>query len=86
MEDDYPKAKCFVSIKGFKKTFKIIGFFFIGLFALILISSFGMRVYFETNRSEIVEKINAQINENIQGEVKIGDIGFKSLIGFPYLL
>ena len=84
MENDYPKAKSFVSIKGFKKAFKIIGFFFIGLFALILVSSFGMRVYFERNKSEIVEKINAQINENIQGEVKIGDIGFKSLIGFPY--
>ena len=39
--------------------------------------------YFENNKAEIVKKINTQINENIQGEAKIGDIGYKFLIGFP---
>lgn len=83
MENDYHKVKRFVSTKDFKKTFKIIGFFFIGLFVLILASAVGLRIYFERNKTEIVEKINTQINENILGEVKIGDIGYKFLIGFP---
>jgi uncharacterized protein involved in outer membrane biogenesis len=83
MENDCHKAKRFVSTKDFKKTFKIIGFFFIGLFALILASAVGLRIYFERNKTEIVEKINSQINENILGEVKIGDIGYKFLTGFP---
>lgn len=83
MESYFDKAKRFFSTKGFKKTFKIIGFFFIGLFGLILVSAIGLRVYFERNKTEIVKKINTQINENILGEAKIGDIGYKFLIGFP---
>ena len=79
----FDKFKSFFSTKGFKKTFKIIGFFFIGLFALILVSAIGLRIYFERNKTEIVAKINAQINENILGEAKIGNIGYKFLIGFP---
>jgi len=83
MENNYPKAAKVLTAKGFKKTFKIIGFFFIGLFALILVSAVGVRIYFERNKTEIVEKINYQINDNISGEVKIGDIGYKFLTGFP---
>ncbi|MBA4317487.1 MAG: AsmA family protein [Flavobacterium sp.] len=83
MEDNYHKAKSFFATKGFKKVVKIIGFFFIGLFSLILVSAVGMRIYFERNKNEIVTKINTQINENILGEAKIGDIGYKFLIGFP---
>ncbi len=75
--------KNFIATKSFKRTFKIIGFFFIGLFALILVSAVGLRIYFERNKTEIVAKINTQINENILGEAKIGDIGYKFLIGFP---
>ena len=77
------KVKGFFTSKGFRKTVKIIGFFFLGLFALILVSAIGLRIYFESNKTEIVKKINAQINENISGEAKIGDIGYKFLIGFP---
>ena len=84
MENYFEKAKRFTSTKGFKKTFKIIGFFFIGLFALILVGAIGLRIYFESNKTEIVEKINTQINDNITGEAKIGDIGYKFLIGFPH--
>lgn len=83
MENYFHKAKSFLATKGFKKTVKTIGFFFIGLFAFILVSAIGLRIYFERNKTEIVAKINAQINENIQGEAKIGDIGYKFLIGFP---
>ena len=83
MENDDHKAKRFVSIKDFSKTLKTIGFFLIGLFSLILVGAVGLRFYFERNKTEIVEKINAQINENILGEVKIGDIGYKFLTGFP---
>jgi uncharacterized protein involved in outer membrane biogenesis len=35
------------------------------------------------NKTKIVTEINNQINENILGEAKIGDIGYKFLIGFP---
>jgi len=77
------KFKSFFVTKGFKKTFKIIGYFFIGLFTLILVSAIGLRIYFEKNKSEIVAKINTQINDNILGEAKIGDIGYEFLIGFP---
>lgn len=83
MENDYSKATRIFTTKGFKKTFKIIGFFFIGLFAVLLVSALGVRIYFERNKTEIVEKINNQINDNIAGEVKIGDIGYKFLTGFP---
>lgn len=83
MESYFAKAKRFFLTKGFKSAFKIIGFFFIGLFALILISAVGLRIYFERNKTEIVKKINTQINDNIHGEAKIGDIGYKFLIGFP---
>ena len=83
MENYYHKAKSFLATKRFKKSVNIIGFFFLGLFALILVSAIGLRIYFERNKTEIVQKINSQINENILGKVKIGDIGYKFLIGFP---
>lgn len=83
MKNFLDKVKGFFATKGFKKTVKIIGFFFLGLFALILVSAIGLRIYFENNKTEIVKKINIQINENISGEAKIGDIGYKFLIGFP---
>lgn len=85
MKEFYKKVKGFFATKGFKKTVKVIGFFFLGLFAVILVSAIGLRIYFEMNKTEIVKKINAQINENISGEAKIGDIGYKFLIGFPNL-
>ncbi|WP_395050927.1 AsmA family protein [Flavobacterium sp.] len=83
MEEHYDKTKSPQKSNRLKKIFKITGFFFIGLFTLILISAIGLRIYFESNKAEIVAKINTQINDNILGEVKIGDIGYKLLIGFP---
>ena len=83
MESYFDKAKSLFSTQGFRNTLKIIGFSFIGLFTLILFSAIGLRIYFERNKPEIVEKINTQINDNILGEAKIGDIGYKFLIGFP---
>ncbi|HWS60830.1 MAG TPA: AsmA-like C-terminal region-containing protein [Flavobacterium sp.] len=77
------KTKSFFSSKGIKKTIKIISFLFIGLFALLLVSAIGLRIYFENNKTEIVKKINTVINDNILGEAKIGNIGYKFLIGFP---
>ncbi|WP_396170695.1 AsmA-like C-terminal region-containing protein [Flavobacterium sp.] len=77
------KAKGFFANKGVKKIFKLILYFFLGLFAVIIVSAIGLRIYFEKNKAEIVEKINTQINDNINGEAKIGDIGYKFLIGFP---
>ena len=43
-------------------------------------------MYFLINHSvanAIIAKINNQINENIQGEVKIGDISYQFLRSFP---
>ncbi len=77
------KIKFSFASKGFKKAFKIIGFFFLGLLAIVLLSAIGLRIYFENHKTEIIAKINTQINENILGETKIGDIGYKFLIGFP---
>lgn len=79
----FDKLKSFFTTKAFKKTFKIIGFFFIGLFAIVLVSAIGLGIYFENNKLEIIKKINTQINENISGESKIGGIGYKFLVGFP---
>ncbi|MCI4443463.1 MAG: AsmA family protein, partial [Lentimicrobium sp.] len=83
MEEHYNKVKRVIKTNRFKKIFKIIGYFFIGLLSLILVSAIGLRIYFESNKTEIVKKINTQINDNILGEAKIGDIGYKFLIGFP---
>jgi len=83
MKEHYDKTKKVFKKNRFKKFFKIIGFFFIGLLSLILMSAIGLRIYFERNKAEIVAKINTQINENILGEAKIGNIGYKFLIGFP---
>ena len=79
----FNKIKYFFASTGFKKTFKIVVFFCLGFFAFILVSAIGLRIYFENNKTEIVKKINTQINENISGEVKISKIGYKFLIGFP---
>lgn len=83
MGKHYDKTKSPLKTNRFKKIFKIILFSFIGLLSLILVSAIGLRIYFERNKTEIVKKINTQINENILGEAKIGDIGYKFLIGFP---
>jgi hypothetical protein len=83
MKKLFDKIKGIFSSKGFKKIFKIFGFFFLGLFGLIIVSAIGLRIYFENHKTEIVSKINIQINDNILGEAKIGDIGYKFLIGFP---
>ncbi|NDP28185.1 MAG: AsmA family protein [Flavobacterium sp.] len=77
------KVKNFFATKRIRKTIKIIGFFFIGLFSIVLVSAIGLRIYFENNKPEIIKKINTQINENISGEVQIGGIGYKFLVGFP---
>jgi hypothetical protein len=84
MENYFDKAKSFFLTPSFTRTFKIIGFFFLGLIAIILVAAVGLRIYFEKNKTEIVEQINAQISENIKGEAKIGDIGYKFLVGFPH--
>lgn len=79
----FNKIKNAFASNGFKKALKIIGFFFLGLFAILLLSAFGLGLYFENHKADIIAKINTQINENIQGESKIGDVGYKFLIGFP---
>ncbi len=60
-----------------------MAFGFLGLFALVLVSAIGLHIYFESNKTKIIAKINNQINENIQGEVKISDISYQFLRSFP---
>ena len=79
------KVKDFFVIKVLKKTFKIFGLFILGFVGLILVSAVGLGIYIGNNKTEIVKKINIQINEIILGEAKIGDIGYKFLVGFPNL-
>ena len=83
MKNLFEKFNLFLTNNKLKKPLKILGYFILGLFTLILVSAIGLRIYFENNKTEIVKKINTVINENIQGEAKIGDIGYKFLIGFP---
>ncbi|HEY6143636.1 MAG TPA: AsmA family protein [Flavobacterium sp.] len=79
----FDKVKKVFATQGFKKTIKVIKYFCIGLLSFILIFAIGLRIYFESNKTEIVAKINTQINENILGEAKIGDIEYLFLLGFP---
>lgn len=83
MQSYSDKVKKMFSTKGFRKTVKIIGYSFIGLFSLLLIAGVGLRIYFESNKTEIVSKINEQINDNILGKAKIGKVDYRFLIGFP---
>jgi uncharacterized protein involved in outer membrane biogenesis len=83
MKNIFDKVNGFLTTNKLKKPLKIFGYFILGLFSLILVSAIGLRIYFENNKTEIVKKINSQINDNIQGKAKIGNIGYKFLIGFP---
>lgn len=67
----------------FRKIIKRLGFLFIGFVVLVLLCSGVLAVYFNINKAEIVTKINAEINENINGTIHIGDIKYKFLAGFP---
>ena len=79
----FDKAKSFFSTQGFRNVLKIFGYLLIGLVVLVVVSAMVLHIYFEKNKSEIVEKINTQLNDNIQGEAKIGDIGYNFLTSFP---
>lgn len=77
------KVKLYLQDIDSKKIIKRIGFFFLGLVALIIVVFGGLRIYFNQNKPKIVSEINTAINDNIAGNVKIGDVGYKFLIGFP---
>ncbi|MBX9807010.1 MAG: AsmA family protein [Flavobacteriaceae bacterium] len=83
MKKDFDTFKSVFASKVVKKASKIVGFFFLGLLVLIVVSATGLRIYFEKNNATIVKQINTQINQNISGEAKIGSIGYKFLVGFP---
>ncbi len=83
MKNLFQKVKTVFAARGFRKTLKIIGFFFLSFFSLLFISAIVLHIYFEKNKPEIVTEINTQINNNIVGEAKIGDLGYEFLTGFP---
>lgn len=83
MKETLHRIKVFLQSAGFRKYAKRFGFFILGLIALLLIACGGLSIYFNRNKTEIIAKINAKINENINGEFHIGDFQYKFLTGFP---
>lgn len=83
MNQFWQGAKTYYKTAGFRKIIKRVGFFFLGVVALFLISSAVLALYFNNNKAEIITQINAKINENITGTIDIGDIRYKFLKGFP---
>lgn len=83
MNQFWQNAKTYFKTARFRKIRKRIGFLFLGVLALFLISSAVLALYFTNNKKEIITQINAQINESITGTIYIGDIRYKFLKGFP---
>lgn len=53
------------------------------LFTLLLLLFAGAGIYFENNKSKIVADINKQINDNVSGEVSIGDVDYRFMSTLP---
>jgi hypothetical protein len=83
MKEFLKKEKEVLKTSRAKKILKRIGFFILGLLGLILVFFIGLRIYFNQNKDSIVADINKKINDNVAGQVIIGDVGYKFLIGFP---
>ena len=83
MNQFWQETKTYFKTTGFKKIFKRIGFFFLGVVVFFMLSSGLLALYFKNNKAEIITQINTKINENITGKIDIGDIRYKFLKGFP---
>lgn len=83
MNQFWQRTKTYFKTPSFRKISKRIGFLFVGVVALFLISSVVLALYFKNNKAEIITQINAKINESITGTIYIGDIKYKFLKGFP---
>ena len=83
MNQFYQSTKTYFKTVNFRKIIKKIGFLFLGIVMLLLITSVVLSVYFKNHKVEIITQINAKINESISGTVGIGDINYKFLKGFP---
>lgn len=83
MNQFWQSIKTYFKTVNFRKIIKRIGFLFLGIVVLLLITSVVLSVYFKNHKAEIVTQINAKINESISGTVGIGDINYKFLKGFP---
>ncbi|WP_166922647.1 AsmA family protein [Flavobacterium poyangense] len=77
------QIKDFLQSVHFKKYAKRFGFFILSCIALLLLASGTLSFYFNRNKPEIITKVNAKINENINGDFHIGDFQYKFLTGFP---
>nr|WP_315220045.1 AsmA family protein [uncultured Flavobacterium sp.] len=77
------KIKSVLRSVRFQKYARRIAFFVVGCISLLLMACGGLSIYFNQNKTEIVAKINAKINENINGKFHVGDFQYKFLIGFP---
>ena len=83
MNQFWQDAKTYFKTASFRKIFKRIGFFFLGVIVFFMLSSALLALYFNNNKAEIITQINTKINENITGKIDIGDIRYKFLKGFP---
>ena len=83
MNQFWETIKTYFKTGNFRGIFKKIVFFFAGFVVLVLLCSGFLAIYFDTNKTEIVAQINAEINDNIKGTIHIGDIKYKFLKGFP---
>ena len=79
----WERFKAYYKTDSFRKTLKRIGFFFLGVFILVLTSIAIFAIYFNSNKARITTQINEKINENISGTIHIGDVNYKFFKGFP---
>jgi hypothetical protein len=83
MKETLSKTKSFLQSDSFKKYAKRFGYFILGLIAILLLACGALSVYFNRNKTEIIAKVNAKINENINGKFHVTDFHYKFLTGFP---
>lgn len=83
MQETLHQIKTFLQSIHFKKHVKRFIYFILGLFGLLLITCGGLSFYFNHHKTEIIAKINARINNKINGKFQVGNFQYKFLTGFP---
>ncbi len=66
-----------------RKWLKILLFSILGIVALFVLTIIGTFIYVEQNKDEVLAKVTAQLNENLDGELKIGDLKPEFFSNFP---
>ncbi|RZJ73784.1 AsmA-like C-terminal region-containing protein [Flavobacterium sp.] len=66
-----------------RKWWKIALFSVLGIVGLFILTIIGVFLYIENNKDEVLAKVTAQLNENLDGELKIGDLKPEFFSNFP---